>query len=197
MLATWVLMGCLISFLTGCEDTLTGQLWERDGALNHSGPAPYPDLKIYQTANHKDFVVQYDEVDEGNAIIKRRAYLLDANEGRVESGRRPHFIRIANLKRLEAIPVETNSAPDAKTTNSAGLRAVMVDYRHFVVLSNGDEIRSSFLPAYINRRDQAWRIALTPVAVTGDVVIVCAVTAAVLGMIYLASQSGTNSWGNN
>ncbi len=195
---TWVVVACLVPFLTGCEGlsdySLTGRLWESDRALDHSGPAPHPNLQLYQTSNHKDFLVLYDEEHDNDGVIKRRAYLLKANERRIETGRSPRFIKVRNMDRLEAVSVGTDSLVETNGTRDAGFRVVLKsDERHFTLLADGGEIGSFYLPVYVNKGDRTWRIMMTPLAVTGDVAIYATLTAAVLGLVYLAAEANSHN----
>ncbi len=187
---TWLLVVCLMPFFNGCEDladsTLTGRLWDGSGTSDHSAPGPYPHLSMYQTADHKDLLVVYDELNDNNAVIKRRAYLLNANERRIESGHKPRFIGKPGLERLQPVPVETNSVPETNVTNVAGLRVVLLpDHRHFALLASTNEIGIYYLPVYVNKGERSWRIALTPLTLTADVAIYGAVAAVVAGVVYL------------
>lgn len=195
---TWMIVMCLVPLLSGCENlsdhTLTGHLWDGEADLDHSGPTPHPNLEIYQTSNHKDFLVLYDEVRANDGVIRRRAYLLNANQRRVEAGRHPRFIKVRNLDRLEAVPVETGSLVETNGTPDRGVRVlVQSDERHFTLFSDGREAGSFYLPAYVNKADRAWRVAVTPLAVTADVAIYSTIAAAIVGLAYLAAQASSNN----
>ena len=194
--ATWLLVGWLIPFITGCSDmadyTLTGHLWDETGGANHSEPAPYPNMRLYQAADHKDFLVLYDEVHMNDVVIKRRAYLLKTNEKRIEAGRRPHFLSAPDTASLQAVTILTNSAAETNVVPAAGLVAVLQpDQRHFTLVSNGGEIGVFYLPAYVNQGDRAWRVAATPFTVTADVAIYAGVVALVVGLAYLAATQAS------
>ncbi len=99
---TWLLMGCLVPFFTGCSDladySLTGRLWEHEtGGANRSLPAPHPNLRLYETADRRDILVIYDETHDDSGVIRRRAYLLNANKARIDEGRGPRFVRAGHM----------------------------------------------------------------------------------------------------
>ena len=192
MVVTWVMVGCLIPYLTGCSDmadyTLTGHLWDETGGANHSEPAPHPNMRMYETANQKDFLVLYDEVHVNDVVIKRRAYLLMANEKRIEAGHSPHFLSAPDTASLQPVTILTNSTAETNVVPAAGLVAVLQpDQRHFSLVSNGSEIGFYYLPAYVNKGDRAWRIAATPFTAAADVVIYAGIVALVAGLAYLVA----------
>jgi hypothetical protein len=194
---TWLLIVCLAPFLTGCEDladkSLTGKVWN-NLAANHDGPAPDPNLKIFQAPDRKDFLVQYDEARDRNATIKRRAYWLYASERRVEKGKKPHFVNPHKADRLQAVKVETNSVPDAIVDSALPTGAVLLfDHRHFTLVSNGSDLGTFYLPAYGDGASRAQLVVLTPVAVVGDTVIVLVIVGAVAGVIYLVALCDSNA----
>jgi len=63
-----LLVVCLVPWMTGCEG-LTGQLWSGDYGDDHRHAAPEPDLKLSQTPDRKDVLVQYDEMRSKDAKI--------------------------------------------------------------------------------------------------------------------------------
>lgn len=193
-------MAGALMFVTGCQtgghDTLTGGMWDSDVAFNHSGPAASPNLNLYQVPNQQDFLVMYDEEHDGNETITRRAYLLWANQKRVEEERKPHFLEKPKLDGLQAVSVETNSTAAMSSTNAAALRAVLLaDLKHFKLISDGREIGIFRLPTYVNNGDRAWRIAVTPVTVAADVTFYTAATVAVLGAVVLYCYANQNPSG--
>ena len=170
-------------FVAGCDtmpdEPMTARLWDPDVALNHSSPAPSPNLEVHQTKNHKDLVVIYDEDHDSDGGYTRRAYLLNANEKRIEAGHRPHFTSVRRAEQLQPIPVATNSVAQTSSSNSRELQAVLSpDLKHFELISYGRSVGTFALPVYINNSDRAWRIVATPVALSADVTFYTTVTAA-------------------
>ena len=184
-----LLVVCIIPWMTGCEG-LTGQLWSGDYGDDHRHAAPEPDLKLSQTPDRKDVVVQYDEVRSKDTKIQRRAYLLFANEKTVAAGKKPLFIPTAKAARLQSFPLEISYLTNLSAAGDLTLRVVLQeDKHHFTLVSNGREIGSYQLPDYMQH--STWvQVLLTPAAVTGDVLIVAGIAAAVVGVLYLRSQSG-------
>ena len=193
---TWLLVVCLLPFLTGCEglsdQSLTVHLWD-NLAANHNGPTAYPNLKISQAADHKDFLVQYDEIRDKNAHVTRRAYWLYASQRRVEKAKRPQFVNPHLADRLQAVAVETSSVPDAIVDSAAPTGAVLLsDHRHFTLTANGANLGTFCLPTYADGKSRAELAALTPLMVTVDTAVVAAEVGTVVGVIYLAEFVNSN-----
>jgi hypothetical protein len=194
---TWLLVGCLVPFLTGCSGlsdcTLTGRLWEHGDASDRSLPAPHPNLCLYQTANRRDILVIYDETHEDSGVVRRRAYLLNVNKDRIEKGRGPKFVRVRHMDRLLTIPVESAAPSQTNSDAGAGMRAfLLADGRHFTLVSQGAEAGEFYLPAYVSFSGRAGRIALTPLTVSADVVIYGSIAAACAALLLLAAQANSN-----
>src|SRR6266481_1008884 len=184
-----LLVVCIIPWMTGCEG-LTGQLWSGDYGDDHRHAAPEPDLKLSQTPDRKDVLVQYDEMRSKDAKIQRHAYLLFANEKTVAAGRKPRFITGKAVGRLQGFPLAISYMTNLSTVGDLTLRVILEeDKHHFTLASNGREIGSYQLPDYMEH--STWvQLLLTPAAVTGDVLIVAGIAAVVVGVLYLKSQSG-------
>jgi hypothetical protein len=167
------------SCLCGC---MTGSLWH---GSDYVVPSPDPKLALEQTP--QGTLVQYDALAERNGKVHREAYYLESNCGRVDKGRKPVFVDPARTGPQTAIPViprlATNEPPlelcAVYTTNSYT----------FTIYRRGKRYRSYDLPVYKDGRETAERVALTPLAVTGDATII----AAVAGFLYAAFRSGV-SW---
>ena len=184
----WVLMICLAPFLTGCADladkSLTGRLWSSDLASNHNAPNESPNLRISQSADHKDFLVQYDEQRDKDAKIDHRAYWLYANQQRIVQGKKPHFVDPGKAEHLESVPVETNSVSDLLMTSSPKTGAVLLsDGRHFTLAADGRGLGTFQMPTYHDPADRAKLVALTPMAAAGDAAIGVGVVVVIVGPI--------------
>ncbi len=211
-IVTWLLIACLAPYLTGCQEladhSLTGQLWSSDLATGgKNSPAPYPNLKLSQASDQKDYLVQYDEFRGKDASIRRRAYWLYANQARIEAGKKPHFVNPNTATGLPAILVETNlvavpgavsGAPEsvqtnivsmAVTTNGITVRVVLQsDQRHFTVYVNEAEAGTYFLPAYSGSGNMAAVVALTPATAAVDVAAAAAIVAVLAAVIYYVGR---------
>jgi len=199
---TWVLLACLVPYLTGCAEmmdnylpdhTLTGRLWDSETGGHHYEPANPPELALYQDPGHGDILVVYNEVDHKTGAILRRSYLLDANQDRIVAGKKPHFLDVPATTRLEPIPLETNSLPAAATNDLQLWGVISPIGGDFTLISNGQVIGPCRLPVYGEGGNHAERILLTPVTVVGDVAIYSAIAAAILGLAYLCAWGATHN----
>lgn len=197
-LVTWMIIASSVPFLTGCEDmanhTLTGHLWQEQTAPVHYAPSTPPNLKLYQDIQHGDILVEYDELSDKTGQVKHRAYLLDANEERILAAEKPHFVDVHTADHLAIIPVGTNSAPGADSTNNILIRAELSpDGQQFTLISVGQSIGPHRLPIYTGSADHFDRFMFTPMTVTGDAVVYGAMVAAIAGVAYLegVAQSGS------
>jgi hypothetical protein len=187
---TWLLVACLIPWLTGCESaseyTLTGRMWDDGVGDKFQLPAAEPNLKLAQTADGKDVVVQYDEAFGANSSTKRRAYLLLTNQSRVANHRKPHFIAIARADALAVTPLEINSLSNVPAGDTALCVNIRPDKHGFVLFSNRATIGSYELPVY-SRNGTTVRAFLTPLTVTGDVIIY----ASLVGIVVMYCCAGS------
>jgi hypothetical protein len=188
---TWLSIACLVPWITGCQSlqdyTLTGKLWTGDVGVNHCTPAPEPNLKMSQTPDGKDVVVQYDEIFGDGSKTRKRAYLLLANRN-LAAGHKPRFLRNSKAAKLARTPLETDYLTNSAAAGDTALRAVLMeDLRHFSLVSNGREVGQYALPDYVTASGAWTKSVLTPFTVVGDVVIYAGVAALLAGYGYLAS----------
>ncbi|PYK62695.1 MAG: hypothetical protein DME21_05465 [Verrucomicrobia bacterium] len=193
-------IGCLLvvtlmPLASGCDtmrdSTLTGRLWDA-GGLNHCLPAPKPNLKLYRTPDSKDVLVTYDELRERNDSIRRRAFFFKPNVRRLEDRKRPKFISAEKVLELKLVPV----AEAGKTNAPVGeviFARITVDNQEFTLTWFGTDLGPYALPVYVDRSSEFRRALLTPLATTGDVIVVVLVVGAVAGAIvaysYAAGQT--------
>jgi hypothetical protein len=189
-LVTWMIIAGSVPFLTGCEGlanhTLTGHLWQEQTGPVHFAPSTPPNLELYKDNQHGDILVEYDELSDKTGHVKRRAYLLDANEERILAAKKPRFVDVHTADHLAIIPVETHSAPGADSTNGILIRAELSpDGQQFTLISVGQSIGPHRLPIYTGSADHFDRFMFTPMTVTGDAVIYGTMAAAIAGVAYL------------
>src|SRR5579863_5643150 len=204
-MTTWVLMVCLVPYLTGCT-SLTSGLWSSDLATDHGEATGNPDLRVLDGGEHKDYLVQYYE-ERTSSGAKRRSYWLYENDARIRAGKKPRFVNAHAADGLKPIPVEistveatlavTNGATGSAigvpiaaqiapfATNGAPVYVVLLaDHRRFVLVAGGSEAGMFALPVYRRSSSEATLYALTPVTVTGDVVCTLVVVGTVVGIVY-------------
>ncbi|SRR5581483_3010367 len=179
----------------GCSDladhSLTGNLWSPESA-NHCGPLlTNVDLHVFEKSDHSDFLVQYNEEREKNGAVRRRSYFLLENDPSVERFGKPRFVDPKAAQNLQPIPVRL----DTSATNLCpGLSAtVSTNGTSFFLFRDGKYLGEYRLPAYVETASRTRQILLTPLAVTGDVVIAATVVGVIAGLIYLRSMAGSPS----
>ncbi|MDB6122702.1 MAG: hypothetical protein JWQ71_1695 [Pedosphaera sp.] len=185
----WCLLIGLLPFIAGCECardySLTGKLWENPQLINHRGPARDPHLKVFAGLDGKDVLVQYDEEQEKNTAIKRRAFFLLANRERVWAGKQPRFVSPQTADKLQAIPLYQGT--NVIRTNAALQVAFLPEARQLRVITSEGELGTFGLPVYVDWHSTRNRVLLTPLAVTGDAIIVGSIVG-IIGAYCMASS---------
>lgn len=181
--------------LVGCSSNggigLTHRLWSTSDLRQFNEPAPNPNLALFDATNRADVLVLYDAFSEQSATTNRQAYFLEQNRDSVAEGTKPEFVEPAMSTGLKPIPVLT-SRP-AETNQPPQLRdyAVATDESRAFTLHRKDQPTETFrLPVYAETSGTAKRLALTPLAVLGDVMIVAAAVA-VVAFVILAESGAT------
>jgi hypothetical protein len=144
---------------------MTKSLWtERDCVV----PSPVPKLSLSQTP--AGILVQYDLEYERNGDIRRRAYFLEPNLKRIVAGQKPIFVDPGKVGPQKEIPLlrsfPLNEPRPALFAVCSSNECVFSLYRDGKVLGPCD------LPIFKDGRETAEQVALTPLAVTGDISIV-------------------------
>jgi hypothetical protein len=153
--------------LCGC---VTSKLWEDNAFDGFNTPASPANLQVSRCEN--DWLVQYDEVNDDSARIRRRAYFLYANDERVRGHKTPHFVTVI------------------VTTSGEG-RAVISDSGPEFTLYDADTLVGTYaLPVYAEPSGRVKQILLTPLTVVADVATVGACGALYIGYLWL--QSGAS-----
>ena len=179
---SWLLAVCLVPCLTGC---LTKRLWT-EYPMDHYFPSTNADLKLFHSADSTDVLVSYNEEHDKNAVVRRRAYYLFANLEKRAAGRKPNFINAPEIAELQPIPVELDSATNASSHAETVMWASYSPGTHrFILFSGEGAINTYQLPSYTSFRSECGRLALMPLAVTGDVIICAGAAIAVAGFYYL------------
>lgn len=188
---SWMLVFCVMPWMTGC-DSLTGRLWSSDIGENNYQAAAEPNLKLSQTPDRKDVMVQYDEVRSKDTKIQRRAYLLFANEKTVAAGKKPQFITGKAVGKMQGFPLAISYMTNLSMVGDLTLRVILEeDKHHFTLVSNGTEIGAYQLPDYMHH--STWiQVVLTPATVTGDVIICASVVGIFVLYWYCQSQASIN-----
>ncbi len=180
----------------GCETSypsMTCGMWNHSTFRSFREPAPEPRLIVYQATNRADYLVTYDEFSEASGSLRRRAFYLEANQKRLQSGRRPRFARLPSPEKLHALPMSgASTAGPPGTPAGPASAAVLVemmadDGRVFAVTTRDGRRTEVELPTYPAPAGETVRVLLTPLAVVGD-----AVVAATIVGIYVAAVVTVN-----
>ena len=180
----------LLVLAAGCasvyEESFTYKLWNNESFRHFNEPASDPRLLLFADPNRGDVLVQYDEVREMDDRTERRAFYANANRRRLEAGLKPRFASANAAAGLQPIPILR--ADSGQPVPPAGLCVVLEADRHaFTLHSDGHPAAKVTLPTY-GTTGGARKALLTPLAVTGDTLVV-GVTAGVI-VAWSWAQSG-------
>lgn len=178
-LSLLALISCL---MTGC---VTSALWE-DGRFDRfHEPAAPPNLRLFESAERHDILVQYDEWLDVNEKLRTRTYWLERDREPFRNPHKPAFVSSRAAEGLSPIPIY-NLAASMMQTNT-GLAAVLVGNPPGFILYSGDRELGNFaLPVYDDDSATAKKVLLTPLAVTADAGLI----AACLFLLYWSGQGG-------
>jgi hypothetical protein len=175
----WLLLPLLAS---GC---VTHKLWTEAALDEWNEPAANPELRLFQNANHDDFLVVYEEFSERHYTNRTRAFFLHPNEQRLAQHRYPEFVNIKASCHLLPVPVFLL----APTNPPESVYAVTTNLSRFTIISGVREVGSYALPLYNDGVGQVQRIAWTPLTVTADISIVGGIVAIICWEGLAASKS--------
>jgi len=148
----------------GCETaekvSLTCKLWDTD-AISFCQPAPNPELAVFLAPAQNDLLVEYNAISDQNVKVSRLAYFLADSQTRIAGGRAPHFVKPANYVGLQPLP-------HGVSTNEYVLAGA--EGKSFTLFRPNQPPEHHDLPFYEDDHWSVTRVALTPVAVTGDAV---------------------------
>lgn len=187
---TAALLVPLLAGSFGCksagEISLTRRLWEDADVQVRYVPARNPGLKLFLAPSGQEIIVLYDEFRERDDTTRRRAYLLRPNGGSSSGNSPPRFVSARAPQGLAPIPV----VPYAATTPEGGSYA-QLSHRpgEFSLILPGWDRGPYFLPNYEDNAFPAGKVALTPFAVVGDVVVYSVIIASIAGIFYLYARA--------
>ena len=171
----------LAPLLAGCEHSFTYTLWHQDEFRHHREPATNPAVAVYYAPQRKDYLVAYNSLRDGDHTPRRQAYFLGASEVRVSEHQKPAFVS-TNGWQLQPVPVNT-------ATNV--LPYAGFDRRLTIHTAAGD-IGPDALPSYPESNGTGAKVALTPLAVAGDVTCVALIVGFFAALAYAHSGSSVS-----
>ena len=174
---------------TDTSPFFTCRLWENATFESFYEPASPANLEVYRSLKPQDLLVTYDESHESRDKIRRRAFYLNASLERVNQGRKPHFVsprKAVGLATVAVIPeAEVQSVA---TTNGFASISISADGQRLMVRDPDGEKVEFRLPTYPAASGPALRVALTPLAVVGDTVLVASVVGIVFAYAWVSTD---------
>ena len=173
---------------TDTSPFFTCRLWQNGTFESFYEPAPAANLEVFRSLRPEDFLVTYDESHESRDKIRRRAFYLHANLDRVNQGRKPRFVNPRRAGRMAAVAVIPEAAiQSVAKTNGIVWISVSADGQRLSV-HEPDGGKAEFrLPTYPAASGPALRVALTPLAVVGDTVMVASVVGIVVAYAWVST----------
>jgi hypothetical protein len=158
--------GLLLVLCAAVSGCVTPALWKEQAFDGLNQPARPPNLQVYKMQD--DWLIEYDEANEKNERIRRRAYYLNENQAAIEAHKPPRFVR-----RPETASFEVAQALISTNT-------------HQFTLYDGGENRGTYeFPIYPAPSGRVKQVLLTPGAVVADAAIVGAVIVVIAGAEWL------------
>ncbi len=173
---------------TDTSPFFTCRLWQDGTFESFYEPVTGANLEVYRSLKPQDYLVTYDESHETRDKVRRRAFYLNANLKRVNQGRKPHFVsprKAVGLATVVVIPeAEVQSVA---TTNGFASISISADGQRLMVREPDGEKVEFRLPTYPAASGPALRVALTPLAVVGDTVLVASVVGIVFAYAWVST----------
>ena len=165
--------------MTGC---VTSALWEEGRFDRFHEPAAPPGLRLFESVEKQDILVQYDEWVDVNERLKTRSYGLGQDRDSTINPHKPAFVSTRAADGLS--PIRIYEANGFSVQTNVGLAAVMSwNPPGFTLYSGGKELGSHLLPVYEDGSATTKKVLLTPLAVTADAAIIS-------GYLYLLYAQG-------
>jgi len=166
--------GLLLVLCAGSSGCITAKLWEEQAFDGFNQPARPPNLQVYKTQN--DWLIEYDEANDKNKRIRRRAYYLYQNEAAINAHKPPRFVRpqTASFAVKEAL-ISTNG-------------------QQFTLYDGEVNIGTYEFPVYSAPSGRVKQVLLTPGAVVADAALVSAGIIVIAGVEWLKAGGPTGCW---
>lgn len=186
---------CLALVLTtagGCGSmddwSFTSRLWTGSAFSKYNTPALEPHLELFADEAHSDVLVVYDEVVDSGAHIRRRAFFVNQNLDRIREKKKPGFVDPKLSLGLKPIPILVDGSQDMLPSH--GLAVLRNKELHqFTLYSDGQKLVFVTLPAYFSG-GKFGKVMLTPLAVTGDALMIGTVVGIIVAYAYANGEAG-------
>jgi hypothetical protein len=136
-IANWTVLAFAIVPLAGCS------------TYNfYAEPSLPPKIQVFCTPQKNDLLVQYDELPARADLPRRRAYFLLENDLKIKCGKKPRFVKRAELSSLTLIRIPERTDLPA-TLGAATNYYIICVGNSFSLNDPGEKFPASFdLPTY-------------------------------------------------
>lgn len=172
-----------VVLLDGCA---TSALWSERA---YCEPSAVPELRLSFNSEKEDVLVQYQEIDDRSFKPRERAYFLYQNQKKLATGRKPAFTKPEKAGGLIPLLIVTPEEHTAQVRELELYAVAETNSPTFAVYSKDRELGVHDLPVYGERMQLAGQVALTPLAVAADVIVVGTVV-----LIIAWAESGGNCY---
>jgi hypothetical protein len=161
------------ALLAGGCTTATSALWDRQ----KESPADNSHIRLSFDPQRKDILVCYDAHINNDSGVVEKAYWLFASTHSSAAHEQPIFVENPDFGHLEEIPL-FHSRKELKHESPAGYSVLAgPTSRSFELWKDGKKFQTYRLPEHSDWGNAtAWRVALTPLAVTGDAALTIGLT---------------------
>ncbi|MBI1176464.1 hypothetical protein GC207_03390 [bacterium] len=186
-----VCLALVLATAGGCASTddwsFTSRLWTGPAFTKRNAPALLPHLELFADEAHSDVLVVYDEAIDGGSRIRRRAFFVNQNLDRMAEKKKPDFVNPDISRDLKPIPIL--AAGSEKNLPAHGLAVIEnnVD-KQLTLYSEGGKLVTVTLPAYFSG-GKFGKAMLTPLAVTGDALMIATVVGVIVAIAYAKGHS--------
>ena len=167
----------------GC---MTQKLWTANTLDDWNEPAAPANLRVFNAATGKDFLIVYDEHSERHDSIRTRAFFLNQNLVRLTDRCAPYFVSPDMSAHLTALPLFPERGSWGSNAPARPFVVVNVTNANSFTLYFKDREPEEYpLPVYADNIGNYERVALTPVTVTVDATIV----GGAIGLVWLYCEA--------
>jgi hypothetical protein len=159
-----VSVGLLLVLAAGLSGCATSELWEKRAFDGFNVPARPTNLGVFKTPD--DWLIVYDEGNEKNERVRRRAYYLNRNQTVISRRKMPRFVPASDAETFPAVSA-------LLSTNG----------RQFTIYDSSTELGTYDLPVYPAPSGRVKQVLLTPCTLVLD----ATVAGAIVGLLWLQS----------
>jgi hypothetical protein len=147
----------------------------------YAEPSLPPKIQVFCAPEKKDLIVQYDELPARSDIPRRRAYFLLENEEKIRCGKKPRYIKPAELSVLTLVPIQDRTDPSV-SPGVAMNYYVICNGNSFSISGPTNAYPASFdLPTYKSFGISVKEVLAGPAVLTADAIVLGAVAAYCVG----------------